>query len=168
MKICIISDTHGYLEPNTLSHLSQCDEIWHAGDIGNLAILQKIESLNPLIAVYGNIDGHEVRAAVPENQIINRLGVKILITHIAATPPSYNKRVLALIKKHQPNILVCGHSHILKVEFDKVNNLLFINPGAAGKHGFHKIKTLIRFEINNGKPQNMEVVELGSRGNIHN
>lgn len=167
MKIGIISDTHGYLDPAVYKYFEHVDEIWHAGDIGQIIVLDSLENFKTTISVYGNIDGHEVRAAIPEDQIIERNGVKILITHIAGSAPKYNSRVKKLILQHQPNMLVCGHSHILKVEFDRVNNLLFVNPGAAGKHGFHKIKTLLRLELQEGKIQNLEVVELGLRAKIN-
>lgn len=166
MRIGIISDTHSYLDPSVFKYFSQCDEIWHAGDIGTLDVLQQLEAFKPTMAVFGNIDGHEVRAASPEDQVFVREGKKILMTHIAGSLPRYNPRVRDLIKTHQPDVLVCGHSHLLKVQPDKANNLLFINPGAAGKHGFHKIKTLLRLEIQEGKIQNLEVVELGPRGQI--
>ena len=163
MKIGIISDTHGYLEPKDLTHFKQCDELWHAGDIGNLDLLDRLNSFKPTKAVYGNIDGHELRRAVPENQILHYGKVKVLITHIAGKPPRYNTRVMELIKKERPNLLVCGHSHILKVEMDRKHNLLFMNPGAAGRHGFHKIRTLLRFEIIEDQFKHLEVIELGSR-----
>ncbi|MFH6985459.1 metallophosphoesterase family protein [Marinoscillum luteum] len=166
MRIGIISDTHSYLDPSVFKYFSQCDEIWHAGDIGTLDVLQQLEAFKPTMAVFGNIDGHDVRAASPEDQVFVREGKKILMTHIAGSLPRYNPRVRDLIKTHQPDVLVCGHSHLLKVQPDKANNLLFINPGAAGKHGFHKIKTLLRLEIQEGKIQNLEVVELGPRGQI--
>ena len=166
MRIGIISDTHSYLDPSVFKYFSQCDEIWHAGDIGTLDVLQQLEAFKPTMAVFGNIDGHDVRAASPEDQVFVREGKKILMTHIARSLPRYNPRVRDLIKTHQPDVLVCGHSHLLKVQPDKANNLLFINPGAAGKHGFHKIKTLLRLEIQEGKIQNLEVVELGPRGQI--
>ncbi len=166
MRIGIISDTHSYLDPSVFKYFSQCDEIWHAGDIGTLDVLQQLEAFKPTMAVFGNIDGHEVRAASPEDQVFVREGKKILMTHIAGSLPRYNPRVRDLIKTHQPDVLVCGHSHLLKVQPDKANNLLFINPGAAGRHGFHKIKTLLRLEIQEGKIQNLEVVELGPRGHI--
>ena len=167
MRIGIISDTHSYLDPSVFKYFSQCDELWHAGDIGTLDVLQQLEAFRPTMAVFGNIDGHEVRAASPEDLVFVREGKKILMTHIAGSPPRYNPRVRELIRTHQPDVLVCGHSHILKVQPDKANNLLFINPGAAGKHGFHKIKTLLRLEIQEGKIQNLEVVELGPRGQIN-
>ncbi len=166
MRIGIISDTHSYLDPSVFKYFSQCDEIWHAGDIGTLDVLQQLEAFKPTMAVFGNIDGHDVRAASPEDQVFVREGKKILMTHIAGSLPRYNPRVRDLINTHQPDVLVCGHSHLLKVQPDKANNLLFINPGAAGKHGFHKIKTLLRLEIQEGKIQNLEVVELGPRGQI--
>ncbi|MEQ8580771.1 MAG: metallophosphoesterase family protein [Marinoscillum sp.] len=167
MRIGIISDTHSYLDPSVFKYFSQCDELWHAGDIGTLDALQQLEAFRPTMAVFGNIDGHEVRAASPEDLVFVREGKIILMTHIAGSPPRYNPRVRELIRTHQPDVLVCGHSHILKVQPDKANNLLFINPGAAGKHGFHKIKTLLRLEIQEGKIQNLEVVELGPRGQIN-
>ncbi|WP_421896821.1 metallophosphoesterase family protein [Marinoscillum sp.] len=167
MRIGIISDTHSYLDPSVFKYFSQCDELWHAGDIGTLDVLQQLEAFRPTMAVFGNIDGHEVRAASPEDLVFVREGKKILMTHIAGSPPRYNPRVRELIRTHQPDVLVCGHSHILKVQPDKANNLLFINPGAAGKHGFHKTKTLLRLEIQEGKIQNLEVVELGPRGQIN-
>ncbi|RED93410.1 metallophosphoesterase family protein [Marinoscillum furvescens] len=166
MKIGLISDTHSHLEDSVFTHFEDCDEIWHAGDIGTQSVLEKLEAFKPTRAVFGNIDGHEIRAAVPEDQVFEREGVKILMTHIAGKPPGYNARVKKLIAAHQPDILICGHSHILKVAPDKSNNLLFVNPGAAGIHGFHKIKTLLRMELQEGKISNMEVVELGYRGKL--
>lgn len=166
MKIGIISDTHSHLEESVFTHFKECDEIWHAGDIGTLSVLEKLEEFKPTVAVYGNIDGHEIRAAAPENQLIERTGVKILMTHIAGKPPTYNGRVKKLIGAHRPDLLICGHSHILKVAPDKANNLLFINPGAAGIHGFHKVKTLLRMDLQEGKVSNMEVIELGLRGKL--
>ncbi|MEQ9305139.1 MAG: metallophosphoesterase family protein [Marinoscillum sp.] len=164
MKIGIISDTHGFLDHAVFKYFDQCDEIWHAGDIGDTAVLDRLNAFKPTLAVYGNIDGDAVRLVAPENQVFIREGRKILITHIAAKPPRYNPRVRKLIAAHQPDLLVCGHSHILKVQPDKDNNLLFMNPGAAGIHGFHKVKTLLRMDINHGKFENLEVVELGLRG----
>lgn len=166
MKIGIISDTHDHLDENVFSHFQQCDEIWHAGDIGTISLLEQLEGYKPTKAVYGNIDGAKVRSAVPENQLLKREGKSVLITHIAGKPPRYNVRVRNLIAEHRPDILVCGHSHFLRIEQDQVNNLLFINPGAAGKQGFHKVKTLLRFEIEKGQVFNMEVIELGKRGRM--
>ncbi len=164
MKIGILSDTHGWLDPRILHHFKDCDEIWHAGDVGSMAVIDELAAFKPLIGVYGNIDNNEIRAVFPEFRMIKREGVNILITHIAGTPKRYNKAVFDKLKEVIPNILVCGHSHILKVMADKQNyNMLYVNPGAAGKYGFHKIRTIIRFEINQGKMENMEVIELGKR-----
>ncbi len=164
MKIGLISDTHSHLDPKVFEYFKNVDEIWHAGDIGTLSLLEELEAFKPTVAVFGNIDGHEIRSASPEDQIFEREGVNVLMTHIAAKPPRYNPRVKKLITEHKPNILVCGHSHILKVQPDPANNLLFINPGAAGIHGFHQVKTLLRFDLEQGKPKSLEVIELGKRG----
>ena len=166
MKIGIISDTHGFLDPAVFTYFQECDEIWHAGDIGGIALLRQLESFRPTLAVYGNVDDTQVRAASPENQLFERQGMKILMTHIAGKPTGYNARVKGLLSEHRPHLLVCGHSHILRVENDRKNQVLFINPGAAGVHGFHKTKTLLRMEIQEGKAQNLEVIELGPRARI--
>ncbi|MEQ8546360.1 MAG: metallophosphoesterase family protein [Cyclobacteriaceae bacterium] len=166
MKIGLISDTHSHLEDGVFYHFKNCDEIWHAGDIGNVETLEKLEAFKPVRAVWGNIDGHKIREATPENQFLDIEGRRILITHIAGKPPSYTARVKVMIARYRPHILICGHSHILKVAYDDKNNLLFINPGAAGIQGFHKMKTLLRFEIENARIFNMEVVELGPRGTL--
>ncbi len=166
MKIGIISDTHSHLEDAIYEYFSECDELWHAGDIGNMETLEKLESFKPLVAVWGNIDGDKVRVATEEVQVFTRSGKKILMIHIAGKPYSYNPQVRRLIAFHQPDLLICGHSHILKVQKDHKNNLLYINPGAAGIHGFHQVKTILRFEINDQTISNMEVIELGKRGKI--
>ena len=162
-RIALLSDTHGYLDPKLKKYLSVCDEIWHAGDIGTLTVTDKLESWKPLRAVYGNIDGAEVRVVHPENQIFELEGVKVLITHIGGYPGRYNARVRDLIIQEKPKLYICGHSHILKVMFDKKHDCLHMNPGAAGNHGFHKVKTLLRFTLDNGNIKDLEVVELGSR-----
>ena len=166
MRIGILSDTHSYLDPAIFRYFKDCDELWHAGDIGNLELLKELEAFKPTIAVYGNIDGHQLREALPEDQVFTRDGIKILMTHIAGIPPRYNTRVRNLLLQVKPNVLVCGHSHILKVQQDRQQGLLYMNPGAAGKHGFHKTKTLLRFAIQQGKMKDLEVVELGLRGTI--
>lgn len=167
MKIGLISDTHYHLDESVFHHFEPCDEIWHAGDIGGLSLLEKLEAFKPTIAVWGNIDDHEVRAATTEGHVFERAGIRILMTHIAGKPPKYNKKVHQHILRHQPKLLVCGHSHILKVMPDKTNNLIYINPGAAGIHGFHRMKTIMRFDLNAGKVENMEVIELGLRGKLN-
>jgi len=163
MKIGLISDTHCYLDPKVFKYFENVDEIWHAGDIGTMEVLEQLKRFKPTIAVWGNIDGGKLRVECKEGEVFEREGVRVLITHIAGKPPKYNKDILEYVKKYQPKLLVCGHSHILKVMPDKVNNLLFMNPGAAGKHGFHKVKTLLRFDLENGKIKNLEVVEMGPR-----
>jgi len=163
MRIGIISDTHGFLDKKVFEYFEKSDEIWHIGDVGNIHILDELSAFKTTRSVYGNIDGHDVRSVAPENSIFTLENKKILLTHIAGKPPRYNKRVLSLIKEYRPHLLVCGHSHILKVEMDRTNNVLFMNPGAAGKHGFHKVRTLLRFEIIDNEFKNLEVVELGPR-----
>lgn len=166
MRIGLISDTHSHLESGVFKYFDECDEIWHAGDIGTLALLRELENFKPTVAVFGNIDPPEVRQVCPEDQVFERNGQKILMTHIAGTAPRYNARVKNLIHRHSPDLLVCGHSHILKVAPDRLHNLLFMNPGAAGIHGFHRVKTLLRFDIRQGKILHLEAIELGLRGKI--
>ncbi|WP_420315958.1 metallophosphoesterase family protein [Ekhidna sp.] len=163
MKIGLLSDTHGFLDEGVFKHLKNVDEIWHAGDIGTVEVLEKLQKFKPTIAVWGNIDGGKLRQECKEGEIFEREGVRVLITHIAGKPPKYNAKVLGYVKQYKPKLLVCGHSHILKVMPDKANNLLFMNPGAAGKHGFHKVKTLLRFDLEDGEIKNLEVVEMGPR-----
>lgn len=163
MRIGLISDTHGFLDPKINEYLKDVDEIWHAGDIGNIEVLDELSQFKPTRAVYGNIDGTEIRTSTKEDLHFEIEGVKFLITHIAGPFEKYTPRVKKLIETHRPNVLICGHSHICKVAFDKKFNLIYINPGAAGNHGFHHIKTIIRFNIDKGKINQMEVVELGKR-----
>lgn len=165
-RIGIISDTHGYLDEKVFGYFKDVDMILHAGDIGTNELTDKLKAVKPLYAVYGNIDGNELRAEFPENQLLEIEGCKILMTHIAGAVGKYNARVNAIIKNEKPDILVCGHSHIVKVMKDTTFNLLHINPGAAGIHGFHKMRTILRFEIDNGRPQKMELIELGLRGKM--
>jgi putative phosphoesterase len=165
-RIGIISDTHNYLDEKVFDYFKDVDMIWHAGDIGTQEVTDKLKAFKPLYAVHGNIDGHELRAEFPENQLIDVEGCKVFITHIAGAVGKYNSRVVKIIQEQKPAILVCGHSHIVKVIKDINYNLLHINSGAAGIHGFHKMRTIIRFEIENGKPQKMELIELGLRGKI--
>ena len=164
MKIGLLSDTHGFLDPKVYSYFDQVDEIWHAGDIGTMEVLEALRSFKPTVAVWGNVDGGKLRLECQEDELIEREGLRIFITHIAGSPPNYNKRVKELLGSHQPKLLVCGHSHILKVMPDGPNRLLYLNPGAAGKHGFHKVKTLLRFELDDKEIKHMEVIELGKRG----
>lgn len=162
-KIGIISDTHGYLDEKVFVHFADCDEIWHAGDIGTSHVVEQLEAFKPLKAVYGNIDGTELRKSYPETAVFMCEEVKVMIHHIAGKPYTYPAAAKKLIIEHQPGILVCGHSHILRVEFDKKLQFLYLNPGAAGVHGFHKVKTLLRFKIDGQRIFDMEAIELGPR-----
>jgi putative phosphoesterase len=165
MKIGLLSDTHSHFDPKVIEHFRNCDEIWHAGDIGDPAIIDQLKAIKPLRAVFGNIDSPDLQAAWPEDLRMNIEGVKVLMTHIGGTPPHYNPRVRKLLQEETPQIFICGHSHILKIGRDPaLGNMLFINPGAAGTHGFHIMKTLVRFDILSGEVKNMEVIELGKRG----
>ena len=167
MTIGLIADTHGYLDPQVESYFKSCDEIWHAGDIGNHDILDALNQIKPTYAVYGNIDGHEIRLSCKEDLLLKREGLGILMTHIAGSPGKYNKRVRELIEELKPDLLVCGHSHILKVTKDpKYHQLLYVNPGAAGKQGFHHKKTVMRLYLSRGQVTNLEVIELGKRGTL--
>ena len=163
LKIGLISDTHGFLDPAIYKYFKDCDEIWHAGDLGSIQVFDELVKFKPTRAVYGNIDGHIIRSAMPEHLYFEVEGLKVYITHIGGYPGRYNLEVKSFLQKNATNLFICGHSHILKVMYDKTFNLLHINPGAAGNHGFHQVKTLIRFEISEGKPQNLEVIEIGKR-----
>ena len=165
-KIGLLSDTHGYIDDKIFSYFDKCDEIWHAGDIGHVENIEQLEAFLPLRGVYGNIDGASIRAIFPENAIWTCEGMKVLMTHIGGYPGRYNSRVKKMLDEHQPQLYICGHSHILKIIPDKKRKLLHINPGAAGNHGFHKIKTLVRFHVDAGRIQNLEVIEIGERGRI--
>ncbi len=162
-KIGLISDTHSFLDTRVFHHFAEVDEIWHAGDIGDLKVTDTLADFKPLRAVYGNIDNHEIRATHPLNAFFEVEGTKILMTHIGGYPPKYNPRSRALIEEYKPQLFICGHSHILKIMYDKDKNCLHMNPGAAGNHGFHKVRTLIRFNLHQGEFSNVEVIELGPK-----
>ena len=163
MKIGLLSDTHSYLDDRILHHLSTCDEIWHAGDFGNLEVSDTLASLKPLRGVYGNIDGQEIRIIHPKVNRFKVEGLDVLMTHIGGYPGKYHPDIRTEINQNPPGLFITGHSHILKVMPDKKLNLLHLNPGAAGRHGFHQVRTLMKFEINAGKIENLQVVELGKR-----
>ncbi len=168
-KIGLISDTHGYLDPKVYDYFENCDEIWHAGDIGPLSLIQELEDFKPVRAVWGNIDDKEVTSRYAEDLRFSVEGKRVWMTHIGGYPPKYNRRVKNLLTADTPDIFICGHSHILKVMTDPaLDNMLFLNPGAAGQQGFHQMKTLLRFDINGKKVDNLEVIELGKRGAIKN
>lgn len=163
-KIGLLSDTHGFLDEKVFHYFENCDEIWHAGDIGNIQVANQLESFKPFRAVYGNIDGTELRIRYPKDQYFVCEGLTVWITHIGGYPPQYNPQVKKSLLLNPPAIFICGHSHILRIMTDpKLDNLLYINPGAAGKSGFHHTRTLVRFQIEDAKVSNMQVIELGSR-----
>lgn len=162
-KILLLSDTHSYIDNAVLKYVKQVDEVWHAGDIGDLNITDAIKALKPLRAVYGNIDDAKVRLEFPEHNRFMCEGVDVWITHIGGYPPKYNLRVSDAIKQNPPRLFICGHSHILKVMPDKKLNLIHMNPGAVGKHGFHKVRTMLRFTIDGKKIDNLEVIEFPVR-----
>lgn len=167
MKIGLLSDTHSYLDPKILNYFKDCDEIWHAGDIGDRMVADELEKIKPLRAVYGNIDDKDIQVRFPEDLWFTCEGLTIWMTHIGGAPPNYNPRVKKMLKDKVPDIFICGHSHILRVKKDPAyKNMLYLNPGAAGNQGFHPIKTLLRFEIVEKVIQKMEVIELGKRGAI--
>ncbi|EAQ40657.1 metallophosphoesterase [Polaribacter sp. MED152] len=163
-KILLLSDTHSYIDDQILKFVKQADEVWHAGDIGKLEVTDAIKKLKPLRAVYGNIDDKDARAEFPLDAKFSLEQVQVWMTHIGGYPNKYNQRIREEINEKPPKIFIAGHSHILKVVYDKKLNLLHLNPGAAGNHGFHKIRTMLRFELNKGKIENMEVIELAKRG----
>lgn len=167
-KIGLLSDTHGYIDPKVYKYFKDVDQIWHAGDIGTVEITDKLALFKPLKAVFGNIDGHALRNELKETLIFTLEGVKVVITHIGGYPHRYAPGIPAMLEKERPDVFICGHSHILKVIRDKKLNLLHLNPGAAGFHGFHKVKTLMRFTLAHGKITDLEVVELGPRAHTDN
>jgi putative phosphoesterase len=162
-RIALLSDTHNYLDPKIFKYFESCDQIWHAGDIGTIAVTDKLAEIKPLVAVYGNIDGQDVRKVHPKDQVFFCEQVKVFITHIGGYPNRYSSDALDKIKKENPQLFICGHSHILKVMYDEKFKLLHINPGAAGVHGFHSVKTMVRFTIDGPKITDLEVIELGPR-----
>ena len=159
-KIVLLSDTHGYLDERFTSYLKACDEIWHAGDIGNDQVYENLKKFAPTKAVFGNIDGNPLRHELPEWMEWETESVKVLMTHIGGRPPKFSKDVLNKLKITSPKIFICGHSHILLVQYVKELDCLHLNPGAAGKHGWHKVQTILKFEIEGSEIKNMEVVEL--------
>jgi uncharacterized protein len=162
-RIALLSDTHNYLDPKIFKYFDTCDQIWHAGDIGTIGIADQLAKIKPLRAVYGNIDGIDVRKVHPLNQRFMCEEVDVYMTHIGGYPKRYSLEALKKIRQKAPKLFICGHSHILKVMFDSDFGLLHINPGAAGIHGFHKIKTMVRFTIDADKIRDLEVIELGTR-----
>lgn len=163
MKILLLSDTHSYLDETILKYVKLADEVWHVGDIGEITVTDTIKKIKPLRAVYGNIDGTEARAEFPLDNRFVVDGLDVWMTHIGGYPNKYNPRIKEMIKENPPKLFISGHSHILKVQYDQKLQLLHMNPGAAGKHGFHQVRTMLRFEIVKGEIINLEVIELGER-----
>ena len=162
-NILLISDTHGFIDNQILKFVKLADEVWHAGDIGDIKVSDAIKTLKPLRAVFGNIDNSEIRVEFPLNNRFTIEGVDVWITHIGGYPNRYNNSVKEEIHRNPPDVFISGHSHILKVMSDKKLNLLHLNPGAAGKYGMHQVRTMLRFEINNGNVENLEIIELEKR-----
>ena len=163
-KILLLSDTHSHIDERIISYVDTADEIWHAGDIGRLTVTDQLEKLKLLRAVYGNIDDAKARLSFPENNFFELEGVSFLMTHIGGPARKYTQRVREMLDHYQPQVFICGHSHILKVQFIKARQMMHLNPGAAGIHGFHQIRTMLRFTVDQGHLKNMEVIELGLRG----
>ena len=162
-KILLLSDTHSFLGSDLTEYIDQADEVWHAGDIGDLTVTDTLKKLKPLRAVYGNIDNDKARMEFPLNNRFMCEGVDVWITHIGGYPGKYNVNVREEIRANPPKLFICGHSHILKVQFDKKLNLLHMNPGAVGKHGFHKVRTMLRFIIDGDQIKDLEIIELEER-----
>ena len=163
LRIGLLSDTHGYFDDRITEHFGSCDEIWHAGDIGDLEVITKLSRIAPVVAVYGNIDGSPIRSRYPRHQRLTREGVDMWMTHIGGYPGNYDARIKADILENPPGLFISGHSHILKVMHDKKLGILHMNPGSAGRNGLHKVRTLLRFEVDQGRVANVDVIELGER-----
>jgi len=163
-KILLLSDTHSFIDAQILKFVKQADEVWHVGDIGDLKVTDTLKKLKPLRAVFGNIDNTEARLEFPLDNKFTVENLAVWMTHIGGYPNKYYPRIREEIKQNPPQIFISGHSHILKIQFDKKLNLLHLNPGAAGNSGFHHVRTMLRFTVDNGKIENMEVIELANRG----
>ena len=162
-RIGLISDTHGYLDDNVFKHFENCDEIWHVGDFGSIEIAERLSAFKPLRGVYGNIDGADIRSNYGEVAVFNIEHVKIMMKHIGGYPPKYNAETKKQIIAEKPQLFISGHSHILKVMYDEALQCLHMNPGAAGKQGWQKVRTLIRFTIDGNQFKDCEVIELGKK-----
>lgn len=163
-KIGLLSDTHAYWDDKYEEYFKSCDEIWHAGDIGSLQLANQFEELKPFRAVYGNIDDFRTRTAYPETLRFTIENVEVLMTHIGGYPGRYDPSIRAELHRKPPKLFISGHSHILKVMYDKNLQCLHMNPGAAGKYGFHKVRTLLRFVLDDGNIRDLEVIEIGKQG----
>ncbi len=161
--VLLISDTHSCLDQGLIKHIEAADEVWHAGDIGNLDVTDAIKKLKPLRAVYGNIDDANARKEFPKNLVFMCEDVKVFITHICGQPTNYTKEVKDIILEEKPKLFICGHSHILKVMYQQKYDVLHMNPGACGIHGFHQVKTVLRFVIDKEEIKDLAIIELGKR-----
>jgi putative phosphoesterase len=164
IRIGLISDTHGWLDEQVFHYFKDCDEIWHAGDFGTYEVLEALASFRPLRAVFGNIDGQDVRQHFVERCSFTIEGTTVCMQHIGGYPGRYAPGVKQWLQQMKPTIFISGHSHILKAQYDAALQCLHLNPGAAGRHGWQQVRTIMRFQINNNKPENLEVIELGKRG----
>jgi putative phosphoesterase len=164
MRIGLLSDTHGFLDDAVYRHFAECDEIWHAGDFGTVEVLDQLRAFKPVKGVYGNVDGAELRAALPADLRFDCEGLSVYMTHIGGYPGNYDRRAARELKRLPTGLFLCGHSHILKVMRDPALGLIHMNPGAAGHHGWHTIGTLLRFTVETGKISQVEAIELGPRG----
>lgn len=162
-NILLLSDTHSHLDDTILKYAKQADEIWHAGDIGDISVTDRLSKIKPLKAVFGNIDNHVIQKEFPLNNRFMCEDVDVLLTHIGGYPPKYNGRTRPEIQANPPKLFICGHSHILKVMMDKKLGVLHMNPGACGKHGFHQLRTMLRFQIDGTEIKKLEVIEIGKR-----
>jgi uncharacterized protein len=162
-KILLLSDTHSHIDASILKYVNMADEVWHAGDIGDLTVTDTLKSYKPLRAVFGNIDNDKARIEFPLHQRFYCEEVDVWITHIGGYPGKYDPKIREAIQNNPPKLFICGHSHILKVQFDKKLNLLHMNPGACGKSGFHNIRTMLRFTIDGDTIKNLEAIELGAK-----
>jgi len=160
LKIGLLSDTHSYLHKGIIRFFEPCNELWHAGDWGSTSVYEELSSLKPTKGVWGNIDGFDLRKMMPQNQRFTIENVDVFMTHIGGYPGRYDKSIKETLIKNPPKLFICGHSHILKVMYDKKLNMLHINPGAAGKYGFHTVSTAVRFDINADRIENLEIIEI--------
>lgn len=160
MKILLLSDTHSYCDDKILKYAESVDEIWHAGDFGDIKVLEALQKVKPLRGVFGNIDGTDIRSQVPEFQFFKIDEVSVLMTHIGGYPKKYAPNILKILKELSPKIFICGHSHILRIIYDKELEILHLNPGAVGLYGQQKVRTMLRFEVENQDIKNMEIIEF--------
>ncbi|MEZ5401090.1 MAG: metallophosphoesterase family protein [Bryobacteraceae bacterium] len=167
MRIGLLSDTHGFIDEAVFTYFAECDEIWHAGDFGSVALFDRLHAFKPTRGVWGNIDGADVRAALPRDLEWDCEGLKVYMTHIGGYPGNYDRRVRTELPRRRPGLFICGHSHILKVMRDPALDLVHMNPGACGHTGWHSMRTLLRFSVLEGKLKAMEAIELGPRGRNH-